>query len=151
MSMSCAVLSRRPLSTTDEWQRSLDELGFELRLEPGENRPVAMLRGHLPAVWKGREAGFECYPGGAEEAAEIAEQNEELGSGGPWGYAIDIVYWGYAGCAGAMMAAVAYARVVDGVLYEGEAGVVIKGENLVPFARQSVADMWDCMVWDGET
>ncbi len=150
MSMSCVVLSQRPLPTVGAWQRSLDELGFALRLGAGDDAAIASLRGHLPAIWKEREAGFECYPRGADEAAEIAEENEDLGPGGPWACMIEIVYWGSAGCAGAMMAATAYARAVDGLLYEDQAGIVVRGDDLVPFARQSVAEMWAAMVADGE-
>ena len=58
MSIEIFVMSDRRLGSIAEWQKAIEQEGFNLRLDA--SRPFEALSGHLPA-WRGSEpAGFEC-------------------------------------------------------------------------------------------
>src|SRR5882757_1392417 len=58
MSIEIFVMSERRLGSIAEWQKAIEQEGFNLRLDA--SRPLEAIGGHLPA-WRGSEpAGYEC-------------------------------------------------------------------------------------------
>src|SRR5437763_1035537 len=105
MSMEIYVLSNMRLASIDDWQQAIDAEGFGLRLSA--DTPFEAVRGHLPAWWGDKQAGFECDHW---EASELMHEHPEINFGRRWAHALAF-RWGadlYA-CQGANMAATAYA------------------------------------------
>lgn len=132
MSLEAYVLSNKTLQTYVEWQRHIDALAFDLTLI-GESEPPAR-RGHLPAVWNGREAGFECGPGDLDD---IVTTYDDVEFGGPWTYAYAFCWSTLSGCLGAWMAATAYARATGGVVFDPQEGVIQTVEDAVRETRDT--------------
>lgn len=131
MSLEMYVLSNRQLGSIDAWQRAIDAEGFHLRLST--ETPFASLRGFLPAWWNDKQAGFECdhWPVG-----DVVETSPQIDLRGPWAHALAF-RWGadLNACHGANMAAAAYARATDGVVFEPQAGVIWSPAEAVEHAR----------------
>lgn len=145
MSLSCFVLCNRHLTTLGEWQAAIGALGFAVKLDAEAAERIADLGGHLPTIWEGREAGFECYPGGADQAADLTETSDDVDFGGPWACILEFNYVGFANIAGVTIAAAAYAKATDGVFYEGESGELFGAEAAVAFARKTEAEIRDSL------
>lgn len=141
MSLSAYVLSKRALETIGEWQAAIDALGFKLILEGDAHERIETLFGHLPAVWEGHEAGFECLPGDESAAENFLEDHDEARPGGPWTQILEISYVGLANIAGVAIAGAVYAHATGGFFWEGEEGVRINAEEAVAYARKTEADI----------
>ena len=130
--MEIYILSDRQLISVEAWQQAIDAEGFGLRLLA--ERPIDSLRGHLPALWKERPAGFECSHWNADEF--IAEC-PEIDFGHRWSHVLAL-RWGadLNACQGANMAACAYARATDGVVFEPQAGVVMSPTEAAAQVRE---------------
>lgn len=137
MSLSCYVLCNRHLTTLGEWQAAIDALGFAVTLQGEATEPIEDLSGHLPTVWQGEEAGFECDPGGVDEAAEIIEMCDDVDLGGPWACMLAFNYVGFANIAGVTIAGAVYAKATDGVFYEAEGGERFDADAAIAFARKT--------------
>lgn len=134
MSMEAFVLSDRALGSIEEWQAAIDAEGFGLRLETMQ--AMAALRGHLPARWSGREAGFECGHGSLEE---LASTYPDSGFGRDWKHVL-CFYWGtLPGCVGAYMAASAYARATGGLIFDPQDDKLLTAEEACKVARETEA------------
>jgi len=133
MSMEIYILSDRQLASVEAWQQAIDAEGFRLRLL--DDRPIARLRGHLPARWKERPAGFECYH---DDPYELTAGYPDIDFGHRWSYALAL-RWGadLNACQGANMAACAYARATDGVVFETEAGVIMNPDEAAAHVRET--------------
>lgn len=141
MSLSAFVLTARPLETIGQWQAAIDALGFKLTLEGEPHERIDALFGHLPAIWEGREAGFECMPGDEVAIEAFIEDSEELGSGGPWTQILEFSYAGTANIASVAIAGAVYAHATDGFFWEGEAGERVDAAEAVAYARRIEADI----------
>lgn len=134
MSLSAHVFSRRPLETIGAWQAAFDALRFKLIRSEDPDRRIETLGGHLPALWEGLEAGFECLPYDAGEIEDFVEDCEEVAPGGPWAYGMEISYLGHANIAGVAIAGAAYADATGGLFWEGEAGERIDADAAPAYA-----------------
>jgi hypothetical protein len=116
MSMEIYVLSDRPLSSMDEWQRAIAKEGSSLRISA--DRPIETLKGHLPAWWEEKRVGFECDHWDVRQI--MAEYPDAL-FGRPWAHALAF-RWGadLRACASAYMAATADAAASEGVVFDCE-------------------------------
>jgi hypothetical protein len=131
MSIEIYVLSDRRLGSIGEWQRAIDQEGFDLRLDL--SRPFEELSGHLPALRGEQRAGFECdhWP-----PADIIETSPDIDFGRPWTHVLafrlggdDFALWG------AYAAATAYARATDGVVFDGESGELLSPDKAAGTTR----------------
>lgn len=138
MSMAIHVLSDRKLTSMAEWQQAIDAEGFGLRLSAG--RSFEALRGFLPAQWSGREAGFEC---GHDSTAELHEYyGGDVDFGHVWSCALTFG-WGsdMLACLGAYMAAAAYARATDGIVFDPQDSRIFTAQEAADAAREIERDL----------
>jgi hypothetical protein len=121
MSMEIYVLSNKRLPSIAAWQQALDREGFDLVLDAG--RPFARLQGHLPATWRGRPAGFECDHWNPDDVLKGSRQTKFEGD---WKYCLAF-RWGAdpRACLGVYMAAAAYAKATDGVVFDCDTSKVL--------------------------
>lgn len=132
MSMEIYILSDRQLASVEAWQKAIDAEGVGLALL--DDGPIDRLRGHLPARWKERPAGFECYH---DDPDELIADYPDIDFGHRWSCALAL-RWGadLMACQGANMAACAYARATDGVVFDPEAGVVMSAAEAAVQVRE---------------
>lgn len=137
MSVEIFVLSDRKLASIAEWQKAIDEEGFALKLDT--SRPLDELRGHLPAQWHEREAGFECDH---FDAARFMDENAHIEFGQQWKHLFAFrIGADFCGLMGANMAAAAYARATDGVVYDEASGEFLSPAAAADVARKSEQDL----------
>jgi hypothetical protein len=134
MSMEAYVLSTRRLSSQAEWQRAIDAAVFSVQLM--SERPLLERRGHLPARWQGREAGFECGHG---NAAELMQDYPEVDFGARWAHLLAFRWSTLPGSAAAYCAAAAYAAAVNGVMFDPQEGPVMTPDQALDLARETEA------------
>jgi hypothetical protein len=139
MSIEIFVLSDRKLASMAEWQQAIDQEGFGLRLD--QSRPIEKLSGHLPAQRAGQHAGFECDhfdPADLLDAEELAD----VDFGRRWTQMLAFRFGGdFLALWGAFVAAAAYARATDGVVFDGESGEVLTPDKAAEAARNYERDM----------
>jgi hypothetical protein len=120
MAMELFVLSDQKLETVAEWQAAIDAEGFPLRFDG--NKPIEMLRGFLSAQLRDAKTGFECnlWP-----ADELMRDRPDVNFGRDWKYVLAF-RWGsnLSQVPAVWMAATAYAKATDGVVYDEEAGKI---------------------------
>ena len=116
MSMEAYVLCSHPIGSLEEWQGAIDALGFGLRFRAGGG--LSGHAGHLPAVWRGQEAGFELYSCSSEDVAELSE-DLDLDLGGPWPFGYAFRYGGISGCVGTWFAVAACLQLTGGIAVDG--------------------------------
>jgi len=118
MSIEIFVMSDRRLTSIAEWQKAIEQEGFNLRLDA--SRPFAAIRGHLPA-WRGSEAaGFECDHW---DPADLLDDDDlaDVNFGRRWSQTLAFHFGGdVLALWGAFAAAAAYARATNGVVFDGE-------------------------------
>jgi hypothetical protein len=132
MSIEIFVFSDRRLASIEEWQQALDKEGFGLRLDT--SRPIAALRGHLPAHRGEQEAGFECDH---FDAAEMLEHLADVDLGRRWTQCLAFRFGGnFFALWGANAAAAAYARATGGVVFDSEADEVLQPDEAAALARE---------------
>lgn len=137
MSMEIYVLSDRRLPSIDHWQRAIDAEGFDLRLSA--ERSFEALRGHLPALWGEKRAGFECDHW---DAGDVIDAYPSIDFGHRWRRALAL-RWGadLNACQGAYMAATAYARATDGLVLDCEGGKVLTAQQALEVTRKMEKDL----------
>jgi hypothetical protein len=136
VSIEFSVLSDRKLASTAEWQQAIDAEGFPLRLDP--TCALAEASGFFPAHFGGNLTGFECYH---DDAGELIDEYDDIDFGHRWAYALGFRIGGdYDELRAAFMAAAAYARATDGVLWEGESGEVMSPDRAAEEARRIDAE-----------
>ena len=132
MSMEIYVLSDRRLASIADWQQALDAEGFGLQLSA--ERAFDALRGHLPAQrGENKEAGFECDHG---DAGELIDDYTDIDFGHRWKHVLAF-RWGadFAACLSAYMAATAYAKATDGVVFDPQEGEVLTPPKALEVVR----------------
>jgi len=137
MSIEASVLSDRSLSSTEEWQRAIDAEGFPLRLDA--TVVLSEADGFFPAYLGGKLTGFECHH---DDAAEMIANYPEFDFGKPWKHAIGFRVGGnFTELYAAYMAAAAYARATDGVVWDGESGEVMSPDRAAEVTRDIERDL----------
>lgn len=116
MSIEIYVLSDRRLSSMAEWQRAVAQEGFDLTFD--ETAVFAELSGFLPVRMKGKATGFECDHW---DPNDIIDSYAEINFSHRWSYALAF-RWGasFDEHSAAWMAAGAYARATDGIVFNPE-------------------------------
>lgn len=119
MAMELFVLSDRQLPSVREWQAAIDGEGYPLRLDG--NKPMEALTGFLPARLRDIKTGFECKPWPADE---FMREMPSVNFGHAWKYVLAFRWGGNLSQVPAVwMAATAYAKASDGVVFDEEAGL----------------------------
>jgi len=115
MSMELWILSDRCLVTIDEWQRAIDAEGFSLRLS--DEVSLNTMNGFLPSHLRGKLTGFEC---GGCDANAVRDDHPGIDFGHDWKYALALRWLGSRRdeMQAAWMAATAYTRATDGVVFD---------------------------------
>jgi hypothetical protein len=132
MSIEMSVLSDRRLASTAEWQEAIDAEGFPLRLDP--ERALAEASGFFPAHFGEKLTGFECYH---DDATEMMDDYPDIDFGRRWEHALGLRIIGdHDELRAAFMAATAYARATNGVVWDGESGEVMLPDRAAEVARQ---------------
>ncbi|NVO14131.1 MAG: hypothetical protein HXX10_08855 [Rhodoplanes sp.] len=120
MSMEIEILSDFHLKSFDEWQRSIDAIGFPLQLD--SNIGVEDIGGFIPARLGETPTGFECYQ---DNANEVVQSLGLSNLGRAWRFALGLRWKGDLNeLQAAWMAAAAYARATNGVIFDYEEGKV---------------------------
>lgn len=119
MSMEIHVLSDKRLPSIAAWQQAIDAEGFDLKLNPEVEFDKAS--GFLPALLRGKQSGFESYHDDPRELMESYADVPYFKSCPAWKHALSF-RWGSLAHEGVsvFMAAAAYAKATDGVVYEPE-------------------------------
>jgi hypothetical protein len=112
------VLSDRELSSVTEWQAMIDSEGYPLRLDT--NEPIAALSGFLPARLRDIKTGFDCNPWRADR---FLREMPGVDFGHAWKHVLALRWNGnnLRERPAVWMAATAYARATDGVVFDEEA------------------------------
>lgn len=133
MAMEIYTFSNQYLSSGNLVQSWIDRSGFELAISGG--RDWAAASGYVSAIWKGREAGFECGP------ARLADLEEaySLDFGGPWTQILGFRFSTLAGCAGALIVGAVYAHATEGVLFEPDEVKFFRSSEAIARARKCEA------------
>ena len=133
MSIEIFVMSDRRLASIAEWQRAIEQEGFNLRLDA--SRPLEAIRGHLPA-WRGSEAaGFECDHW---DPADLLDDDDlaDIDFRRRWTQTLAFRFGGdFLELWGAFAAATAYARATGGVVFDSEAGEVLTPDKAAEIVR----------------
>ena len=133
--MEIHVLSDERLPSIDAWQQAIDAERFDLKLDPEVEFDKAS--GFLPALLRGKQSGFESYHDDPRELMESYADVPYFKSCPAWKHALSF-RWGSLAHEGAsvFMAAAAYAKATDGVVYEPEEGKALTLDEV----RQLVRD-----------
>jgi hypothetical protein len=137
VSMEIYVLSNRRLASMEEWGDAIAKEGFPLTLSEG--RPLEALSGHLPAMWKGKHAGFECDHSNIEE---LLEEYPTVDLRGQWTQALEF-RWGanLTACLAGYVAAIAYASATQGVVFDPQEAVAKTPSEARETARKIEAEL----------
>jgi hypothetical protein len=137
MSMEIHALSDRQLTSIAEWQQAIDAEGFGLRLSAA--RPFESLKGFLPAHSGEEKTGFECYH---DDARELLAAYSAFDFGRPWKFVLSFRWSAnLAACLAAYMAATAYAKATDGVVFEAEESRILAPQQALDCTRQIEKDL----------
>ncbi len=133
MSIEIYVLSDRQLSSIAEWQQAIAREGTDLLLDT--SRPFEALSGHLPAHRGGQHAGFECDHW---DPNEIIDNCPDVDFGHRWTKALAFRFGGdFLALWGAFVAAAAYARATNGVVFDDQSGEVLSPDQALQVARDT--------------
>jgi hypothetical protein len=139
MSIEIFVMSDRRLNSMAEWQRAIEQEGFDLRLDA--SRPFEALHGHLPA-WRGSEpAGFECDHW---DPVDLLDDDDlaDIDFGRRWTQTLAFRIGGdFLALWAALAAATAYARATGGVVFEGEGGEVLTPDKAADMTHAIERDL----------
>lgn len=136
MSMEIFTLSDRRLASLAEWQRAIDAAGLALTLPTDVS--IEELRGFLPVRAGDAATGFECFH---RDGAEVTRFYGAVDFGREWRHAL-VFYWqGFEEGAAACMAAAAYAKAADGVVFDPQESIVLLPQRAIDYANQFKADI----------
>lgn len=129
MPMQLSVLSDSRISSIAEWQKAIDAEGFPLWLsdaDPSRN---------LAAQLGDEETSIEY---GVYDFLELKEAYKHVSFGHDWTYAITFTWSSdFAEEIAAWMAATAYARATNGVVFDGQEGRILTPEESLKIARDT--------------
>ncbi len=133
MSMQISVLSDIRLTSMAEWQKSIDALGFPLRLPLDE--PLAEVGGGDPtAQLRGKNTRIEYNVLNLKDLRDSSY--EDFNFGHDWKYVLAFI-WGasFAEGAAAWMAATAYARATGGLVFDEQEGRLFSPDEALEVAN----------------
>lgn len=131
MSMELYIFSDRQLNSIAEWNSALASESFDLKIEEG---PIRSLSGHQPAKLRNREVWVEFDHW---NASKFLKEESDIHADRAWAYLLAL-RWNFdalAGCA-AYMAAAAYAKATDGVVFDDQEAMFISWYRAAEIARQ---------------
>jgi hypothetical protein len=132
MSMEVYALSERRLTSIQEWQRTLDVMGFAMRLST--TTPFADLRGALPVKLEHTASHFECDHW---DVADIVRTYPDIHFEQRWKYALAFRWGGdFDSAFSAYVAAAAYGRAVGGVIFDCQEGAMISSQRAIEIAHE---------------
>ncbi|WP_336488497.1 hypothetical protein [Methylobacterium nigriterrae] len=120
MSFEAYIFCDKVIHSVSEWQRHINDLGFPVRIE--SSRELMSSKGHLPAVWSDREVGFEFGP---IDRDDVIETYDDVDLGGPWTHAFALYWNTLPGFIGAWVCAAAYAKAVNGIVFDPQESLVL--------------------------
>jgi len=134
MSMELRLFSDRRLDSISEWQRAIDAEDFPLHLS--DETTLDKVNGFLPSYLHDRLTGFECNHWNANE---VMAENPDIDFGHDWKYVLAFRWLGSKQdeAVAAWMAATAYARATDGVVFDDQEGKL----RTAPQALEVVHDL----------
>lgn len=136
MSMEIFALSDRRLASMAEWQSSVDREGIEVVFPAGAT--IDDLRGFLPVRMNNSASGFECDHCAASEVMKLYGG---IDFGREWICALAFNWHGFDEGLTAYVAASAYAKAANGIVFDPQEGIVMSPEQAFGVARQMEADM----------
>jgi len=127
--MQICVLTDSQLSSTAEWQKAIYAEGFPLRLSnPEPNRNLAV---HL----RDEETSIEY---GVYDFGELKDTCKAVNFGHGWKYVIAFTWSSdFAEEIAAWMAATAYARATNGVIFDEQEGKILSPEEALKIAHDT--------------
>ena len=141
MTMEAYALCPRAISGVAEWQAAIDALGFDLSLRTEKIPPATI--GHLPAMRRGRESGFECS---VIPFSELRETYPTIKFGGPWRCVYAFYFATIPACIGALMATAACVKLSGGIAFDPQQGRLLTAEQAARCARDTTAQAEDLEV-----
>ncbi len=121
----------------EAWQEAIEAEGFELRLS--KERRFDELSGHLPAQLEGHDVWFECDHFKAEE---IIAHYADVDFCEAWKFALAFrIGSSIPSLLAAWIAATAYARATDGVVFDEADGKVYSSDEALELARDLQKDL----------
>jgi hypothetical protein len=128
MSMQICVLADSRLSSIAEWQKSIDNEGFPLWLSDDDpNR-------NLVARLREMETSIEY---GIYDFVELKDTYKHVNFGHDWKYVIAFTWSSdFVEDIAAWMAAIAYARAVDGAIFDEQEGRLFTPEESLQIVRE---------------
>lgn len=130
--MEFYALCKRPIESTHMLQKSINVLGFDLRIL--SQRSIDQGSGYLPAEWKAQEAGFEIFP---FPPNELIETYPETDFEGVWPRVYASSFGTLAGCVGASIAAAALAWATDGIVFDPQDEALMASDDAAPLAAEN--------------
>ena len=133
MSMEICVLSDSRLRSVSEWQQAIDAEGFSLRLPDKE--PLAdAIGGNLVAQLNAVPTAIEYS---LIDLSELKETCRTGSFGHDWKYVVAFIWSSdFAEEIAAWMAATAYARATNGVIFDEEKGQLFTPDESVQITRE---------------
>jgi hypothetical protein len=133
MSYEAYIFCDRVIRSITDWQRHIDDLGFEVRID--SDRDLLTSKGHLPAIWHDREVGFEFGPIDCED---VFRTYDDLDLGGPWRHSFALYWNTLPGFVGAWVCAAAYGKAVGGVVFDPQESVLLSPDAAVRHAQSAI-------------
>ena len=125
MSMEICVLSDSRLTSIEQWQRAIDAEGFPLQLSDGDL--LDRDGGCLTAQLRDKRTSIEYR---IEGFRRLKDFYRDINFGYDWKYVVALPWIrGFDGLAAAWMAATAYARATQGVIFDPQEGKLFNSEQ----------------------
>jgi hypothetical protein len=134
MAMEIYVLSDRRLNSWTEWQRAIDMESFPFPLQLSAIASFDDLDGFLPVRYENAQTGSECDHWASRSIVVDYPHN---GFGRSWKYALAFRFGVRPGeLESAWMAATAYARATNGVVFDTEEGKLLHPDEAAQIVRK---------------
>lgn len=137
MSMELRLFSDRRLSTIGEWQNAIAAEAFSLQLSAKTS--LDAVNGFLPSRLRGKLTGFECSHW---DASKVMAEYHGVDFGHDWNYALALRWLGSKRdeMLAAWMAATAYARATEGVVFDELDGKIHTASQALEIVRDLESD-----------
>jgi len=115
-----------------EWQKAIDEHGFDLKFS--RDQIVIGEGGLVTAKWKSRDVAFEFRPCDFDK---LIETYDDLDFGRRWDTAY-VFYWsGLTDCVAAYIAAVTLAQMHNGIVFDPQDSLILRDQEALRMAREN--------------
>jgi hypothetical protein len=132
MSMELRIFSDRRLSAIGEWQNAIAAEAFPLQLSAETS--LDAVNGFLPSHLRGKLTGFECN--------EVMAEYPRVNFGQDWKYVLALRWLGSKRdeMLAAWMAATAYARATEGIVFDELDGKIRTASQALEIVRDLESD-----------